>query len=125
MENSKANRVRKRKIAEALFSKAIKIRDGYACRKCKMKGVELEAAHFISRGVRRTQFEFSNCFTLCRNCHRWAHAEREDFKSWVMSELGNNEFNSLAERSTALRKETVEEYNRIIEVLKVFIKRCG
>lgn len=127
VDNKKSSielRRKKRKTAEDLYSVSIKIRDNYTCRKCGATYGIMEAAHFITRGNKKIQFELINGFTLCKfKCHLWAHKEKTEFEEWVKEQLGEEKFYQLIQQGNTVWKETVEFYEEKITVLREFIKR--
>lgn len=120
--NTISERQKKRKTAEGLFGRAVKVRDNYTCRKCNSTYGFMEASHFITRGNKKIQFEFDNCFTLCTKCHTWAHREKIAFKAWVMVQLGNKRFYELTQEGNRVWRETIEFYEKIIEDLRKKLK---
>jgi hypothetical protein len=78
---------------DKITSIKVRTRDGYKCRKC---GREKVSHHHIFTKVRlTTRWDLSNGLSLCFYCHRNAHAAAEEFRAWVVSWMGQKEYDAL------------------------------
>jgi len=98
---------------DAEFAKAIKERDGWACRLCgrsKEAGYAMHCAHVFTRRARSTRWDPQNAFTLCFVCHRFAHEWPLLFHMNVREWLGDAVYEALADRARRvnLRNPKVE-----------------
>lgn len=88
---SKAQSISKRK-ADVLFSQII--RSIGRCEFCgRSAGVQLQAAHVISRKFGNTRTDFQNVLCLCASCHRKGHDNPLEFAVKVMGWAKANNIN--------------------------------
>lgn len=77
---------------DAEFSRRIKERDGWRCRRCGTQYVEgsrgLHCAHIVGRRNRELRWDERNSVSLCASCHFWAHGNPIAFTDWLRKELG-------------------------------------
>lgn len=87
------------------WAKQIKERDNYRCRRCDRAAPDwkVEAAHIFSRRHKTTRTNLDNGLTLCVTCHRWGHENAGEWKSYVVSEIGQIAYHDL-EQLTASKK---------------------
>lgn len=85
--------------ADALWSKAVKKRDGHRCVRCgSRKG--LESAHGLPRTYRATRWELRNGLAMCWDCHRlWAHRFPHEFTVWFQARIGARDYVDLYARA--------------------------
>lgn len=77
-------------ILDDLWRRLVKIRDKGICRRCGKLG--LEAHHLFSRRHGSLRFLIDNGMSLCPSCHRFAHSQPDTFRSWVISEIGEENY---------------------------------
>lgn len=99
--------------ADQTFSQYIRKRDK-KCMRCHSpvqfneKGLPVshQASHFFGRGKESTRFDPENCDALCMACHiRWGGTDREDYRNFKISQLGEEGFKKLLLRSNTLTKK--------------------
>ena len=86
--------------ADAEFSRLIRERDGWRCRRCHKQYEPgdrgLHAAHIFSRRIKELRWDERNCISLCYRDHLfWAHSNPIEFAEWVKAELGIRTYNAL------------------------------
>jgi hypothetical protein len=92
--------------ADIAFSRLIRLRDG-RCTWCGGFGsgpegiFGLQAAHLFSRGKWNTRYDPINVSALCISCHRKAHKNEKDYEAYVISLIGQSEFDRLTLRAWA------------------------
>jgi len=92
-KRKKSRRSQLIKALDDLMSIKVRTRDGYKCRKC---GRGKTAHHHIFTKTRlTTRWDENNGLALCFYCHRNAHAAAEEFRSWVISWMGQTEYDAL------------------------------
>jgi hypothetical protein len=100
------------------WSREVKDRDGFRCRKCG-RGGYVEAAHVFRREL-PTRWDVDNGLTLCagprgeETCHSWAHAHPMDFVVWAESELGTELFEALNRKAYALQKRVPRPFHPVL-----------
>lgn len=62
------------KTADALWSKAVKLRTGYKCEWCPNKAVH--AHHMVHRDNTATRWRLENGVALCKACHDYCDISR-------------------------------------------------
>lgn len=81
------------------WQRAVKERDGYACRRCGYNATKrgLHAHHIFSKGAHpATRHDVENGVTLCLRHHLyWAHTDGCEFREWVVSWMGEERYNRL------------------------------
>lgn len=85
----------KRDHLDAKWSKAIRARDNFTCRRCGKQHLfnsrGLHAAHIFSRGIKRLRHDLRNGMSLCYGCHRVADsnaAEKERLARQMLGDAG-------------------------------------
>lgn len=93
-KRKKSRKVYLVKSLDDLVSKQVRERDGYRCRRC---GRERVFHHHIfgKKAHPATRWNPDNGISLCFVCHRNAHASPEDFRRWVLSWMGEREYENL------------------------------
>ena len=99
-KQKKRKRSRRAYLIEALdkiTSVRVRTRDGYECRVCGgQKQTGRVYHHHIFTKIRlSTRWKLENGVTLCIHCHRWAHSAGEEFRAWVISWMGQKEYDAL------------------------------
>lgn len=99
--------------ADRVFSQYIRLRDG----KCMRCGSVIEfndlglpvthqASHFFGRGQESTRFDPDNLDCLCYGCHQyWGSQNREDYRAFKISQLGQDRFDSLMVKAKTYKKK--------------------
>jgi hypothetical protein len=84
---------------DAEFSRLIRERDGWRCRKCGKEYTPssrgLHCAHIVGRRNRELRHDERNCVSLCMGCHLFFHANPLEFSAWVKDEIGAKTYNWL------------------------------
>ena len=97
---------------DTLFSKFIRTRDKWTCKRCgtyhQPPTKALHNSHYVGRGSWNTRYDEQNCDALCYGCHRvWGGDGKDDYKAFKIAQLGrSNEYVNKAE----LRARVWEEY---------------
>lgn len=85
-----------------LWSRVVRTRDGWRCRKCgraRDEGYQMHAAHVLGRGrASKLRYHVGNGVTLCFPCHRWfdTHRGRDgEAERWVREVLGEEDWTEL------------------------------
>ena len=87
---------------DILFSKLIRLRD-VDCQRC-YKGGRLECSHIFSRRNRSLRHDTRNAKALCFNCHRWWHESPTEAYEWLVSIIGEPQYDKLRLMAHAVRK---------------------
>lgn len=81
------------------WSEKVKKRDNYTCQKCGSTQKQLNSHHIFSRSHKSTRWDIDNGITLCVSCHKFnngsAHKDPEQFRTWIISIIGQNEYDKL------------------------------
>ena len=85
------------KALDAIVSRKVRDRDGNRCRKCGRERVYHH--HIFTKTRLTTRWDLANGVSLCFFCHRWAHAAAEEFRQWIISFMGEKDYNSLYVKS--------------------------
>lgn len=104
-----------------LWSKAVKVRDGYKCAYCGAKD-NLESHHIFSRRHAITKYDMDNGVTLCKYHHTMIE-KSYDLKQWLINWVGQDKYNELDRLHYQLKKWTEAEKKAIKESLREFIKQ--
>jgi hypothetical protein len=75
------------------FSKLIRTRD-VVCQRCLRPG-RTECSHHYSRRNRALRFDTRNAAALCHTCHRWWHSNPCDGHDWLLSIIGEKNYDML------------------------------
>jgi hypothetical protein len=112
--------------ADSIFSLYIRTRDNWTCQRCgkayePKPGPALQTSHFIGRAIWATRWDPDNCDALCWGCHeRWEALKATEYREWKISQLGQERFAALIERSklptrrTAAAKVAIRVYVRAL-----------
>jgi hypothetical protein len=110
------------KIADILFSKAVKIRDKGRSVKSGLRE-NLQCAHIHSRSNKAVRWELENAVTLTAGEHLyWAHKHPAEFIRWNEERMGQDNYDNLWNRAHASFKLTPMFIQERITYLKQFIK---
>jgi 5-methylcytosine-specific restriction endonuclease McrA len=103
----KLSRSKQRDLADGLFSRFIRARDGH-CLACG-NDVLLQCAHIISRSYHAIRFDPLNAVALCRGCHvRYTHRPLE-WEVWAREWIGDEAYDQLRIRAMAHEKVDYDE----------------
>ena len=96
--------------ADIKFSKFIRTRDKWTCKRCGVtypeKSQGLHCSHYWNRIHENTRFEPDNCVALCFGCHRlWDGDEREFYAKFKKEQLGEERFKSLEVQKNTYKKK--------------------
>lgn len=119
MAKSKPTIGKTKKKIDKLWSKAVRERDNYTCRKCGKYHKQTQAAHIFGRSRMSTRYDMDNGITLCYYCHiHWAHRNIFDFADWVEEQLGEEKFKTLRTKSEKIKQYTIAELEKVGKQLK-------
>lgn len=79
----------------ALWSKAVKERDGYKCRCCGK--LSSDSHHIISRRYSATRYDVDNGIALCRKHHN--HSNAKEMLSRIIEIIGIQKYSELVKRA--------------------------
>jgi len=83
-----------KKSLDAIISRKVRDRDGNHCKKCGR--TPCYHHHIFGKAAHpSTRWEIDNGVSVCFRCHRDAHASPEDFRRWVISWMGEVEYEAL------------------------------
>lgn len=98
----------KRDARDCRFSKAVRQRDNWTCRRCGKQHAEnscgLHAAHLFSRRHKTTRWLLENSVALCYGCHRYIDTHPVARDSFAISEIGADAYELLRQVSQRLVK---------------------
>ena len=79
--------------------------------KCAICGATpCQAHHIFSRTYRSTRWDLDNGIALCYRHHfHFAHSKFEEFRDWVIQEIGEELYNKIKDQSKLILKEPLEE----------------
>lgn len=103
-----------KKIADDLFSKYIRARDG-RCQKCGTDQ-NLQCAHIFSRGYGQIRYDLQNAVALCRGCHRFFTDRPIEWEFFIKEKIGVPMYENL--KVKALKHDKKIDYDEIITELK-------
>lgn len=94
---------------DQLFSRYIRIRDGWSCQRChaqhEIGSQGLHNSHYWGRGNWSTRFDPENCDALCFACHRlWGGDYRRDYENFKRKQLGEKRYMQLEIRAHSYAK---------------------
>jgi len=100
-------------LADAMFSRYIRLRDG-RCMRCGRLGSKnakgemtngLQCSHYFGRVKESTRFEPNNCDSLCAFCHQeWGSNDREAYREFKIKQLGEQGFKLLQVQANTYKK---------------------
>lgn len=97
--------------ADRAFSLYIRELANWKCQRCGGKfdrdeANSLQASHYFGRGNEATRFDPRNVVALCYACHvRWGSTEREEYRDWMIKQLGENGFKVLRVLAAGTKKK--------------------
>lgn len=97
-KKKKSRRAYLLKALDSIVSKIVRERDGHRCRKCGRTSC-FHHHIFGKKAHPATRWNKDNGISLCFHCHRDAHASPEDFRRWVLSWMGEREYEALYVRA--------------------------
>ena len=106
---------------DAVFSKLIRLRDGYTCQVCKRyytDGFGLQCSHFYSRRHQATRYDPDNACAKCFACHQRLGSNPLEFTEWVRDYLGEGRYEMLKERHSRIVKRSKKEQDELYQHLK-------
>jgi hypothetical protein len=111
---------------DAVFSKLIRLRDGYTCQKCGKyfdQGHGLQCSHFYSRRHQATRYDPDNACAHCFTCHQRLGENPVEFGNWIRTFLGDARYAELNARHHTIVKRTKRERAALYEHLKSELRR--
>ena len=78
---------------DRLVSLKVRERDENRCKKCGR--TPCYHHHIFTKTRLATRWNLKNGISVCFHCHRWAHAAGEEFRQWVISWMGQKEYDAL------------------------------
>lgn len=114
------------KIADDLWSEAVKINYNYTCQYCWRKDT-LNSHHLFTRMRKSTRLDIDNWMCLCSYHHTFssdfsAHKTGNEFFIWLEWLKGRDWINELSRKSNSVVNFTPEFIKERIEELNKFIK---
>lgn len=90
--------------SDTAFSKYIRTRDDWTCRRCKAyhepPTMALHCSHYFGRTRESVRFDPDNCIALCYGCHHfWEKEDREAYREYMIEWLGEDRHEALVIRS--------------------------
>lgn len=112
----------------ALWSEAVKVRDGYKCIYCGKTSdeVRLNSHHVFSRRHNSVRYDLDNGITLCCGHHDlypFSAHQSPAFTEWIIDYLGEKQYNELKERANQIKKWTAFEKAEIAKNLREYINK--
>jgi len=114
-----------KKVADKLWSEAVKIEYNYECQYCWKKEY-LNSHHLFTRARNTTRFDIDNGMCLCSWCHTLssnfsAHKTPLEFFEWLEWIKGRDWIDELSKKSKQIIKVTPEMLKDEIENLQLYI----
>lgn len=111
-----------RNKADAAFSKYIRTRDGYQCRRCNIQfapgnAQNLHCSHHYGRGDLSVRYHPDNAIALCRDCHNWFTFNKPDGIKWLNDLLSKQQKQNLMDAMEANIKPDMAKGSRDINAL--------
>ena len=100
------------KKADAVFSKFIRVRDGYICVTCGKTGNH--AGHYIRRGHKRVRWNAQNVHCQCCGCNTFLDGNMDRYALFMIERYGVDHLQWLENQKGAY-KPTRDDLNTIIE----------
>ena len=95
--------------ADRAFSKYIRTRDNWTCRRCGTQYTPptsaLHCSHFMGRGKENTRFDPENADALCYGCHRYFTAQPAHHYDWQVKTKGQRAVDLIQFRSGQYKKK--------------------
>lgn len=79
--------------------------------------------HFFKRDRLATAFDLRYVWGMCLGCHGWAHRQPDQFREWVISTIGENEYyTGLRLSHTVVKNLDYEEIRDGLKAISVRFK---
>lgn len=112
--------------ADSIFSKYIRTRDDWSCKRCgkyyEPPTSALHNSHFQGRGKENTRYDPENCDALCYGCHRYFTSQPGEHYQWQVEQKGQKKVEELILRSNTYkkkdRKAEVQHWTTRLEALE-------
>lgn len=93
----------RRTAEDVRFSKMIRERDNYTCRRCGSSHLPnstgLHSAHMFTRRTKATRHDPMNALALCYGCHQHVDSHPVEKEALWRSRIGDAEFDALTLRA--------------------------
>lgn len=112
------------KLAQTVFNKYIRERDGKTCISCDFKGEgrQIHAGHYMSQGGNSAlRFSEFNCHSQCVQCNTYRSGNLANYRLRLIEKIGIDEVVRL-ETTKNTKLWTVEELKEIIETYRIKTK---
>lgn len=112
------------KLAQTVFNKYIRERDGKTCISCDFKGEgrQIHCGHYMSQGGNSAlRFSETNCHSQCVQCNNYKSGNLANYRLRLIEKIGIDEVVRL-ETTKNTKLWTVEELKEVIETYKLKIK---
>ena len=96
MKKKVKSRVLKQATVLAMWSKAVKVRDGFKCMYCGSR-TGLESHHIFKVQHSATKYDLDNGITLCKGCHDRIDKSYE-MGQWLKGYIGLDKYDELDRR---------------------------
>lgn len=118
-----------KRLAQTVFNKYIRERDGKHCISCGYDGSEayngddyigrkFDAGHFRSQGGNSAlRFDENNCHAQCVQCNQFRSGNLAEYRIKLIEKIGIDEVNRL-ETTTNTKRWTIDELKEIISTYK-------
>ena len=113
------------KLAQTVFNKFIRERDGKTCISCPFKGEgrQIHAGHYMSQGGNSAlRFDELNCHSQCVQCNNYKSGNLANYRINLIEKIGLDEVIRL-ETTKNTKLWTVDELQEIIKTYKQKIKQ--
>ena len=105
--------------ADDLANKATKKRNNYACRYCSSNKKGLHWSHVFTRDIKTIRWNPLNNVTLCSEHHKYFDHNKEEFREWWKSEIGEKNFEELIRLKNNPVKISKEFLVEVIKILTI------
>ena len=96
-------------VADIAFSKYIRTRDGWRCKRCKKQyeppTQALHCSHFQGRGKEATRFFPANADALCYGCHKYFTSHPGEHYAWQVETKGQELVDEVIRLSNSYKKK--------------------
>lgn len=111
-----------RNKADTAFSRYIRTRDGYQCRRCNIQfapnnAQNLHCSHHYGRGDLSVRYHPDNAIALCRDCHNWFTFNKPDGIKWLNNLLSRKQKQNLMNAMSANIKPDMAKGSKDIDAL--------
>jgi hypothetical protein len=102
---------------DRIMSLKVRKRDRNCCKKCGC--TPCYHHHIFGKAAHpSTRWEISNGVAVCYHCHVSAHASPEDFRRWVLSWMGEREYEALYVKAQMRMKYREVDLEWILKQMK-------